>query len=101
MVAAPPARAPACLLSKLMMIDDVSGGRTVFYRFYTEAQVREQPSRALTGLFFFRGRPGAPFAVICPGGGFAYVGSVHEGFPYAAAISDQERNPLRAGASSP
>jgi acetyl esterase/lipase len=74
------------------MIDDVSGGKTVFYRFYTEAQVREQPSRALTGLFFFRGRPGAPFAVICPGGGFAYVGSVHEGFPYAAAISDRGYN---------
>jgi acetyl esterase/lipase len=69
------------------MIDDVSGGKTVFYRFYTEAQRQEQPARNVTGLFYFRGRPGAPFAVICPGGGFSYVGSVHEGFPYAAEIS--------------
>jgi acetyl esterase/lipase len=38
-------------------------------------------------LFYFRGKPGAPFAIIAPGGGFAYVGSVHEGFPYAAEIS--------------
>jgi acetyl esterase/lipase len=43
-------------------------------------------------LFFFRGRPGAPFAVVCPGGGFSYVASVHEGFPHAAAISSKGYN---------
>ncbi len=74
------------------MIDDVGDGKTVFYRFYTEAQRREQPARERTGLFYFRGRPGAPFAVICPGGGFSYVGSVHEGFPYAAEISRRGYN---------
>jgi acetyl esterase/lipase len=73
------------------MIDDVNGGHTVFYRFYGE-QKQEQPARENTGLFFFRGRPGAPFAVISPGGGFAYVGSVHEGFPYAAEISARGYN---------
>jgi acetyl esterase/lipase len=36
--------------------------------------------------------PGAPFAVICPGGGFSYIGSVHEGFPYAEAISGKGYN---------
>jgi acetyl esterase/lipase len=30
--------------------------------------------------------------VICPGGGFSYVGSVHEGFPYAAEISRRGYN---------
>ena len=40
------------------------------------------------GLFFFRGRPGAPFAIISAGGGFYYVGSIHEGFPLAMALSD-------------
>lgn len=69
------------------MIDDASKGNTVFYEFYTGAQKQQQPAREHTGLFLFRGKPGAPFAVISPGGGFAYVGSVHEGFPYAAAIS--------------
>jgi acetyl esterase/lipase len=43
-------------------------------------------------LFFFRGKPGAPFAVIAPGGGFAYVGSLHEGFPYAVEISNRGYN---------
>lgn len=74
------------------LIDDVSGGQTVFYRFYPEAESRRQPAMANTGLFFFRGRPGAPFAVICPGGGFAYVASVHEGFPFAEAISKRGYN---------
>jgi acetyl esterase/lipase len=74
------------------MIDDASSGRTVFYRFFSEGQMQQQPGRKHTGLFFFRGSPGAPFAVICPGGGFAYVASVHEGFPYAEAISRKGYN---------
>jgi acetyl esterase/lipase len=74
------------------MIDDVSRGQPVFYEFYTRAQKQDQPAKEHTGLFFFRGKPGAPFAVIAPGGGFAYVGSVHEGFPYAVEISNQGYN---------
>ena len=74
------------------MIDDVNNGKTVFYDFYTEAAKKAQRTKANTGLFFFRGKPGAPFAVIAPGGGFSYVGSVHEGFPYAVAIRDQGYN---------
>ncbi len=69
------------------MIDDVNDGRTVFHDFYTQAEKQSEPSKRQTGLFFFRGQPGAPFAVIAPGGGFSYVGSVHEGFPYAVAIN--------------
>ena len=74
------------------MIDEAASGKTVFYSFYSEAQKKQQPTRRNTGLFFFRGSPGAPFAVISPGGGFSYVGSVHEGFPYAAALSAKGYN---------
>jgi acetyl esterase/lipase len=74
------------------MIDEAAGGKTVFYRFYSDAQMQQQPAKGSTGLFFFRGRPGAPFAVIAPGGGFSYVASVHEGFPYAAAINSRGYN---------
>jgi acetyl esterase/lipase len=74
------------------MIDDAASGKTVFYRFYSEAQRQQQPARSNTGLFFFRGSRGAPFAVISPGGGFSYVGSVHEGFPYAEVISRKGYN---------
>jgi acetyl esterase/lipase len=74
------------------MIDEAARSRTVFYRFYSEGERQQESARGNTGLFFFRGRPGAPFAVVCPGGGFSYVGSVHEGFPHAAAISSKGYN---------
>jgi acetyl esterase/lipase len=74
------------------MIDDAAAGRTVYYDFYTAAERDAEPSRRNTGLFFFRGKPGAPFAVIAPGGGFAYVASVHEGFPFAVEINKRGFN---------
>lgn len=74
------------------MIDRINGGDTLFHDFYTGRQKQVDPVKASTGLFFFRGRPGAPFAVICPGGGFAYVGSLHEGFPLATALSRKGYN---------
>jgi len=74
------------------MIDDVNSGEAVFFDFYTEAQKRAEPSRRHTGLFFFRGKVGAPFAIVAPGGGFSYVGSIHEGFPYASEISRKGYN---------
>ncbi len=62
-------------------IDDAAAGHQAFYDIYDQQAKAMDPSPANTGLFFIRGRPGAPFAVIAPGGGFSYVGSVHEGFP--------------------
>ena len=85
--------APAVVVSSLnRLIDDANAGRTVFYNIYTDAEMDAEPSRRNTGVFFFRGKPGAPFAVIAPGGGFAYVGSLHEGFPYAVEISNRGYN---------
>ena len=74
------------------MIADASQGKTVFFDVYSQAQKRSDPSKEHTGLFFLRGKPGAPFAIIAPGGGFAYVGSVHEGFPYGIDINQQGYN---------
>jgi acetyl esterase/lipase len=79
---------PGVVVSALnRMIDDASMHRTIFHDIYTDAERQAEPSRRDTGLFFFRGKPGAPFAIIAPGGGFEYVASLHEGFPYAAEIS--------------
>jgi acetyl esterase/lipase len=84
---------PAVVVSSLnRMIDDVSAGKTIFYDIYTDAQKQAEPSRTNTGLVFFRGTSGAPFAVVSPGGGFTYVGSVHEGFPYAVEINKRGFN---------
>jgi len=84
---------PAVVVNALnYMIKEVRDGKTIFYDFYTEQQKKADPAKTHTGLFFFRGKPGAPFAIVCPGGGFAYVGSLHEGFPLALAISKKGYN---------
>ena len=84
---------PAVVVSSLnRMIDDAGAGKKIFYDIYTDAEKRADSSRENAGVFFVRGRSGAPFAVLAPGGGFAYVGSVHEGFPYAVEISNRGYN---------
>jgi acetyl esterase/lipase len=84
---------PAVVVSALnRMIDDANVGRTIFHDIYSEGEKRTEPSRQATGLFFLRGKPGAPFAIIAPGGGFEYVASMHEGFPYAVEISNRGYN---------
>lgn len=74
------------------LIDEANAGETIFYDFYTDEQKQVDPSKENTGLFFYRGDPDAPFAVVAPGGGFSYVGSLHEGFPLALEISEQGYN---------
>lgn len=84
---------PEVVLSSVNhMINDVNGGKTVFYNFYSLQQKKQDRSKAQTGLFFFRGKPDAPFAIVCPGGGFSYVGSLHEGLPLAQEISKKGLN---------
>jgi acetyl esterase/lipase len=84
---------PDVVVSSLnRMIDDADVGKAIFYNFYTHEQKQANPTLAGTGLFFIRGDHGAPFAIISPGGGFSYVGSLHEGFPYAVEISKRGYN---------
>ena len=71
------------------MQERVRAGETIFYDIYTEQEKQEDPSKANTGLFFFRGAPDAPFAIVSAGGGFSYVGSIHESLPHALALSRQ------------
>ena len=68
------------------LLNQARSGRRVFYNIYSEEARKLNPELEKTGLFFFRGRPDAPFAVICAGGGFAYVGSIHESFPHALEL---------------
>lgn len=62
-------------------------GETVSFDIYTEAEKAADPDKRDTGLFFFRGEPGARFAVCSAGGGFAYVGAMHDSFPHALTLS--------------
>ncbi len=66
---------------------EAQSGIRVFTPLYAADEVRSDPEKAETGLFFFKGSPGAPFAVICAGGGFQYVGALHDSFPHALALA--------------
>lgn len=69
-----------------------ASGQTIFYDIYTDAEKAADPSLEDTGLFFFRGNAGAPFAVTCAGGGFAYVAAMHDSFPHALELSKRGYN---------
>jgi acetyl esterase/lipase len=78
---------PAAVVRGLnLLIEHAHRGVPVFHEIYSEEERLADPDLRATGLFFFPGQAGAPFALIAPGGGFSYVGSLHEGFPYATEI---------------
>jgi hypothetical protein len=62
-------------------------GQPVFFDIYSEEEKRQNPRLKGTGLFYFSGKPGMPFAIICAGGGFVYVASLHESLPAALYLS--------------
>lgn len=62
-------------------------GHKIFHRIYTAGETAADPSKADTGIFVFHGEAGRPFAVTSAGGGFAYVGAMHDSFPHSLEIS--------------
>lgn len=74
------------------IIDKSEKGEKIFYKIYTDEEIKLDKSKENTGIFFFKGNKNAPFAVINAGGGFSYVGSIHEGFPYAIELNKRGYN---------
>ena len=64
-----------------------SSGETIFYPIYSEQEQCENPDWRQTGLFYLRGSPGERFAIVSAGGGFYYVGAMHDSFPHALELS--------------
>ena len=71
---------------------DAAAGEQVFYDIYTEEERRADPAKRDTGLYFFRGDLGAHVAIVCAGGGFAYVGAMQDSFPHCLALSRKGYN---------
>lgn len=67
-------------------------GEQIFYDIYTEEEKAQSPDKRNTGLFFFRGEPGARTAIVNAGGGFVYVAAVHDSFPHALELSRRGYN---------
>ena len=70
------------------MLEHSGKGEKIFYSIYPENDARSK----YTGLFFFRGKPGAKFAICNAGGGFVFVGAMHDSFPHALEISKKGYN---------
>ena len=67
-------------------------GEKIFYDIYTDAEKNLDPRKKNTGIFFFRGKPNAKFAICNAGGGFYYVGAMHDSFPHALELSKRGYN---------
>lgn len=67
-------------------------GDAIFYDIYTDAEKSADPAKNNTGLFFFKGEKNKPFAICNAGGGFAYVGAMHDSFPHALELSKMGYN---------
>ena len=82
------------------LLSESEKGRQIFYQIYPADDDRAKS----TGLFFFRGKPNAKFAVCNAGGGFVYVGAMHDSFPHALELSRRGYNAFaliyRPGADS-
>lgn len=72
--------------------NQAASGEQIFYDIYTEEEKAEDPAKENTGLFFFRGDPGAEAAILSAGGGFEYVAAMHDSFPHALELSERGYN---------
>jgi enterochelin esterase-like enzyme/dienelactone hydrolase len=72
--------------------DETKAGEQVFYDIYSDKAKAADPEKKDTGIFFFRGKPGAKTAIVSAGGGFAYVGAMQDSFPVALELSKKGYN---------
>lgn len=67
-------------------------GQQIFYPIYDEDEIATDVSKADTGLFSFGGEVSKPFAIMNAGGGFSYVGAMHDSFPHALEVTNYGYN---------
>ena len=72
--------------------EQAAAGETVFFDIYSDAEKAADPEKRDTGLFFFRGEPGAKTAICNAGGGFVFVGAMQDSFPHALELSKMGYN---------
>lgn len=66
----------------------INSGRQVAFDLWDDQETSADPTRANTKLFFFPGKPGAPFVLVIAGGGYQSVCNSMEGFPAAVELND-------------
>lgn len=74
------------------MKEQVNQENKIFYDIYTDEEKAVDPSKENTGLFFFKGNPNEKVAIVSAGGGFSYVGAMHDSFPHCLELSKKGYN---------
>lgn len=74
------------------MKQQVDSGNPIFYSIHTEEEMKADPEKRNTGVFYFRGEENARFAILNAGGGFMYVGAMQDSFPHALELSKNGYN---------
>lgn len=67
-------------------------GKQIFYPIYTEEEMKKDPEKRNTGIFYFRGNSNSKFAILNAGGGFMYVAAMQDSFPHALELSKNGYN---------
>lgn len=74
------------------MKEQTDSGKQIFYPIYTEEEMKREPEKRNTGIFYFRGTENNKFAILSAGGGFMYVGAMQDSFPHALELSKNGYN---------
>lgn len=74
------------------MKDEVDAGNQIFYHIYSEDEMKADPEKRNTSIFYFRGDSGNKMAILNAGGGFMYVGAMQDSFPHALELSKKGYN---------
>ena len=74
------------------MKEQTDSGKQIFYPIYTEEEMKRDPEKRNTGIFYFRGTENNKFAILNAGGGFMYVGAMQDSFPHALELSKNGYN---------
>ena len=80
------------IVDGLSFIADESAKGEIFYRFYTDEEIAEDPSKGDTGLLFIPGEKDAPFAFVTSGGAFKSVCLFAEAFPVGRILHEYGYN---------
>lgn len=75
-------------LKVLSFMSERASRERIFYNLYTDAERKRDPDKTDAGLFYFRGLPGAPFAIISPGETTYGLTSLHESLPAAMLLNE-------------
>lgn len=74
------------------MIDKANEEKVKVLNVYSQDEITQDPTKAITSMVFIQGNLGAPYAIVIPGGAFLSVAMPQEGYTYAKRINEAGYN---------